>query len=368
MSLQDYSLLVLNFEKSYKRKMNKYILTSIFISHALFLTNAYSHSGRLNSEGCHNDRKGGTGYHCHRKQPPAPPVVPVIPVIPVIPVTPPIPPEPEPEPIVVFPVTNKSAEVLRGSAPEMQSIYNNQIANLPCVQTNKGAYDASLELTPDGFCIASSEEKQQCDSYSSRFSFLTNILTIFKIDVGKIIHKAGLEMNEKGCFDPVYVRDETSSQSNTSEYDRNQWGDWIDEDGDCSDTRSEVLKSFNKAQIDLGRTCILSVGLWYDPYSGGTFTNPSELDIDHIVPLSFAHKHGAENWSPELKAKFYNDMENLLPVSSEQNRSKGDKSPTEWMPDNAGYHCTYVDSFLYIVDKYHLDLTELERSDIKNQC
>ena len=22
--------------------------------------------GGLNAEGCHNDRKGGTGYHCHR--------------------------------------------------------------------------------------------------------------------------------------------------------------------------------------------------------------------------------------------------------------------------------------------------------------
>lgn len=25
-----------------------------------------AHGGGLNSEGCHNDRKGGTGYHCHR--------------------------------------------------------------------------------------------------------------------------------------------------------------------------------------------------------------------------------------------------------------------------------------------------------------
>ncbi|MGN5373286.1 excalibur calcium-binding domain-containing protein [Sphingomonas hankookensis] len=24
--------------------------------------------GGLNAQGCHNDRKGGTGYHCHRSQ------------------------------------------------------------------------------------------------------------------------------------------------------------------------------------------------------------------------------------------------------------------------------------------------------------
>lgn len=27
---------------------------------------ASGHGGGLNAEGCHNDRKGGTGYHCHR--------------------------------------------------------------------------------------------------------------------------------------------------------------------------------------------------------------------------------------------------------------------------------------------------------------
>jgi hypothetical protein len=25
-----------------------------------------AHGGGLNAQGCHNDRKGGTGYHCHR--------------------------------------------------------------------------------------------------------------------------------------------------------------------------------------------------------------------------------------------------------------------------------------------------------------
>lgn len=25
-----------------------------------------AHGGGLNASGCHNDRKGGTGYHCHR--------------------------------------------------------------------------------------------------------------------------------------------------------------------------------------------------------------------------------------------------------------------------------------------------------------
>lgn len=32
----------------------------------ILATSASAHGGGLNAEGCHNDRKGGTGYHCHR--------------------------------------------------------------------------------------------------------------------------------------------------------------------------------------------------------------------------------------------------------------------------------------------------------------
>jgi hypothetical protein len=29
-------------------------------------TRAHAHGGDLNAQGCHNERKGGMGYHCHR--------------------------------------------------------------------------------------------------------------------------------------------------------------------------------------------------------------------------------------------------------------------------------------------------------------
>lgn len=36
------------------------------VANGLLATSAFAHGGGLNAEGCHNDRKGGTGYHCHR--------------------------------------------------------------------------------------------------------------------------------------------------------------------------------------------------------------------------------------------------------------------------------------------------------------
>ncbi|MEG3085641.1 excalibur calcium-binding domain-containing protein [Sphingomonas sp. PB2P12] len=29
----------------------------------------YAHGGGINTQGCHNDRKGGMGYHCYRSEP-----------------------------------------------------------------------------------------------------------------------------------------------------------------------------------------------------------------------------------------------------------------------------------------------------------
>jgi hypothetical protein len=40
----------------------------IIIVATLLATDVYSHSGRTNSEGCHNNRKTG-GYHCHISKP-----------------------------------------------------------------------------------------------------------------------------------------------------------------------------------------------------------------------------------------------------------------------------------------------------------
>ncbi len=51
--------------------MNKSLLLVLFF----MSTNIWSHSGGLNKDGCHNDRKTG-GYHCHRGKIPTIPAIP----------------------------------------------------------------------------------------------------------------------------------------------------------------------------------------------------------------------------------------------------------------------------------------------------
>jgi hypothetical protein len=83
-------------------------------------------------------------------------------------------------------------------------------------------------------------------------------------------------------------------------------------------------------------------GEWYGTYTGYTFIISKELDLDHIVPLKFAHGHGGDKWIRERKAMFANDLDNLILAKVSLNCRKGAKELTEWLPPNFPYRCEYI--------------------------
>jgi hypothetical protein len=110
-------------------------------------------------------------------------------------------------------------------------------------------------------------------------------------------------------------------------YDRSDWPHWSDDDKDCQNTRHEILISTSKKSVEFktDKRCNVATGEWFDPFSGDTYFNSIELDLDHIVPLKFAHGHGADIWSRERKETFANDLDNLVLVQASLNRQKGAK-------------------------------------------
>jgi 5-methylcytosine-specific restriction endonuclease McrA len=146
-------------------------------------------------------------------------------------------------------------------------------------------------------------------------------------------------------------------------YDRSDWPHWLDNDKDCQNTRHEILiQTSNKAvEFKTDSECNVSYGEWYDPYSGDTFTISKDLDLDHIVPLKFAHGHGADNWSRERKAMFANDLDNLILAKASLNRQKGAKGLTEWLPPNFPYRCEYIARFNAVMAKYELSYIPSEQ-------
>lgn len=72
---------------------------------------------------------------------------------------------------------------------------------------------------------------------------------------------------------------------NRTGYSRDLFRHWVDADGDGCDTRDEVLIAEADVAPTVGSGCSLSGGRWYSYYEGASQTDPSALDIDHMVPL-----------------------------------------------------------------------------------
>ncbi|MBL3576484.1 HNH endonuclease family protein, partial [Rhodovulum sulfidophilum] len=139
-------------------------------------------------------------------------------------------------------------------------------------------------------------------------------------------------------------------------YQRAAFGsDWTDPDGDCLDTRAELLADLSTVPVRLAPSgCSVRHGRWFAPYTGQVVTNAGDLDIDHIVPLRYAWSHGAASWPAAKRARFARDPVNLLPVSASANRSKGARGPLDWLPPDPGFRCQYVLRFRRIAASYGL--------------
>lgn len=147
-------------------------------------------------------------------------------------------------------------------------------------------------------------------------------------------------------------------------FDRGLYRHWSDADGNCRDTRQEVLVAESLAPPTMSSDgCKVVSGRWYDPFTGATFTDPGELDVDHRVPLSEAHRSGAHRWDAERRAAYANDLshpDTLIAVDKSANRSKGDGDPLSWMPPDYGYWCPYAARWRATKQRWELEEDLLE--------
>lgn len=151
---------------------------------------------------------------------------------------------------------------------------------------------------------------------------------------------------------------------------------WADYDKDRINTRHEVLmySSVITPTLDCNRNrCMVKSGLWVCPYTGSILNDPSEVDIDHVVPLKNAYESGAKNWDKSRWRAFANDEDNLLAVLASENRSKSDSGPDKWPHrdrwESEEYWCkVYLPLFLSIKQKWGLELINQEANVASERC
>jgi hypothetical protein len=152
-------------------------------------------------------------------------------------------------------------------------------------------------------------------------------------------------------------------EDTSTAYDRALFEHWINADGNGCDTRQEVLISESQVPVTYGSGCTVTAGQWYSWYDSATWTNPSDVDIDHLVSLQEAWKSGAYRWTPELRKAYANDLgyaHSLEAVTYNVNQPKGAQDPAAWFP--SGDMCRYAVNWVSVKWRWNLTVDSSEQA------
>ncbi|MFV2128393.1 HNH endonuclease family protein [Micromonospora sp. LOL_013] len=153
-----------------------------------------------------------------------------------------------------------------------------------------------------------------------------------------------------------------AAESHQSSYNRSLFPHWITITGSCN-TREQVLKR-DGSNVVVNSSCYPTSGSWYSPFDGATWTQASDVDIDHMVPLAEAWRSGAWAWSTARRQTYANDLggPELWAVTDNVNQAKGDKDPADWQPPLVSFRCTYARAWIQVKWYYDMTVDSAEKS------
>ncbi|MFW5469527.1 GmrSD restriction endonuclease domain-containing protein [Knoellia sp. CPCC 206435] len=174
---------------------------------------------------------------------------------------------------------------------------------------------------------------------------------------------AGYFTDDSGAIDPRLNGLNIAPHNTTVAYNRDSWNHWIDADGDCQNTRHEVLINQSRSEPVLTADgCAVISGFWVDPYILENWTQAADVQIDHLVALANAHRSGGWAWTAQQKEDFANDLlgPELVAVEGSVNQAKADSGPETWKPPLTSTWCSYATNWTTVKRKYALTVTQAE--------
>jgi hypothetical protein len=141
---------------------------------------------------------------------------------------------------------------------------------------------------------------------------------------------------------------------NTFAYNREEYGGWARNSGTKCNTRQEILLAEAIVVKEATSKCRIK-GLWVDFYTGQVLDNWGDIDIDHILPVSYYDKNckSTNATSKDIRA-FYNDKDNLVITSKKENQRKGSKKKDQYAPmiKSEERRMAYIEKYDLMYNKY----------------
>jgi hypothetical protein len=153
-------------------------------------------------------------------------------------------------------------------------------------------------------------------------------------------------------------------------YKRSLFKHWVDANKNGKDTRAEVLIAESLVSVQFSSTGkTVSTGKWLSLYDGETWTQASDVDVDHVVALAEAWRSGAWKWSSSRRQSYANDLGvawTLRAVTDNVNQSKSDDDPTYWLPPLELANCVYLIEWVAVKIRWKLSVDAEERQSIRD--
>ena len=209
-----------------------------------------------------------------------------------------------------------------------------------------------------------SEGNEQGDFSVSALCVISALacVSVFFIDLNPQV-AVGAQATYRQTLSLLVVAPEYS----VAKYDRTEhFGNWRDEDRDCLDTRAEVLMRDSLTTPKL-KGCRVQSGKWLSLFNGQVHLNASNIQIDHLVPLSEAWDSGASLWSKDRRVSYANDLVYAGALSAMTSRLNGncielcksDKDPTQWVPQTN--RCLYAQRWVAVKYRWDLSIDSAEK-------
>lgn len=175
-------------------------------------------------------------------------------------------------------------------------------------------------------------------------------------------------------------RVDTAGRGPKTGYDRDEFGSgWLDSvdvafGHDGCDARNDILARDLTGETFKAGTgnCVVMTGKLDDPYTATTISftkaQATKVQIDHVIPLSYAWQMGASRWPETKRRAFANDPLNLMAVDGPTNGAKSDSGPASWLPPNKKVRCSYAVRYAQVSRTYGLPVTSADKAMMRAQC
>lgn len=142
---------------------------------------------------------------------------------------------------------------------------------------------------------------------------------------------------------------------------------WLDEDGDCQDTETEVLlrDTVNLIQWADVNACEVRSGTWISIGTGRPVIGALAWVVPVVTPRE-AVASGATHWSSERQLAFINDFENLVVMDPKSAAQRDFSGPEDWLPAQA-FRCDYVERWRNVKRRYGLSMDEAEQKAVEKE-